>query len=221
MAALPRVALVDIDGTLLDSNYHHTVAWTRGFESVGRPVPAWRIHRHMGMGGDRLVAAVADDETEERHGDAVRERWETEFDAMLPETRLFDGACDLLDGLAARGVQVVLASSGKPKHADHALALLDAERRAVAWTTSEDAEKTKPHPELLETALAKVGAAPADAVVIGDAVWDVEAAKRLGIPAVVVLSGGFGREELLAAGARAAYDDPRALLEHLDEALDS
>jgi HAD superfamily hydrolase (TIGR01509 family) len=221
MTRHPRVALVDIDGTLLDSNYHHTVAWARGFASVSRPVPAWRIHRHMGMGGDRLVAAVADDDAEKQDGDAIRERWETEFDAMLPETRLFDGARDLLDGLAAHGVQVVLASSGKPKHADHALELLDASRRAAAWTTSEDADETKPHPDLLETALAKVGATPADAVVIGDAVWDVEAAARLGIPSVTLLCGGFGRDELLAAGARAAYDDPQDLLAHLDEALRS
>ena len=215
----PRVALVDIDGTLLDSNYHHTVAWTRGFESVGCVVPAWRIHRHMGMGGDRLVAAVAGDETEERHGDAIRERWEKEFDAMLPETRLFDAAGDLLDGLVDRDVQVVLASSGKPGHAEHALDLLDADRRAAAWTTSEDADQTKPHPDLLETALAKVGAEPADALVLGDAVWDVEAAQRLGIPSVMLLCGGFGRDELLSAGARATYADPRDLLAHLDEAL--
>jgi HAD superfamily hydrolase (TIGR01509 family) len=215
MPAHQRVALVDIDGTLLDSNYHHTVAWSRGFADAGCAVPLWRIHRHMGMGGDRLVAAVADDATEERHGDAIRETWEKEFDSMLAETRLFDGARDLLDGLADHGVQVVLASSGKPKHAEHALDLLDADERADAWTTSEDADRTKPHPELLETALAKVGARPADAFVIGDAVWDVEAGSRLGIPTLAVLCGGFGRDELLDAGARATYDDPRDLLDHL------
>jgi HAD superfamily hydrolase (TIGR01509 family) len=220
MAAHRRIALVDIDGTLLDSNYHHTLAWSRGFEAAGCTVPLWRIHRHMGMGGDRLVAAVADDTTEAQHGDAIRARWEQELHAMFAQTRLFDGARELLDRLAARGVDVVLASSGKPKHAEHALALLDAKERAAAWTTSEDVDKTKPHPELLEVALAKVGAEPADAVVVGDAVWDVEAGSRLGIPAVTVLCGGFGREELVAAGAVAAYDDPRDLLAHLDEALD-
>jgi HAD superfamily hydrolase (TIGR01509 family) len=219
MAAHQRVALVDIDGTLLDSNYHHTVAWSRGFDAAGCTAPLWRIHRHMGMGGDRLVAAVADDATEERHGDAIRERWEKEFDAMLPETQLFDGACELLDGLADRGLQVVLASSGKPKHAERALGLLDADERADAWTTSEDADQTKPHPELLEVALAKVDAQPTDAIVIGDAVWDVEAGSRLGIPTVALLCGGFGRDELLDAGARATYDDPRDLIDHLDEVL--
>jgi HAD superfamily hydrolase (TIGR01509 family) len=219
MAEHRRIALVDIDGTLLDSNYHHTVAWSRGFEAASCPVPLWRIHRHMGMGGDRLVAAVADDATEERHGDEIRERWEQEFDAMLPQTRLFDAARDLLDGLSAQGVEVVLASSGKPKHAEHALTLLDAEQRAAAWTTSEDVEKTKPHPELLEAALAKVGAQPSEAFVIGDAVWDVEAGARLQIPTVAVLCGGFGRQELLEAGAVAAYDDPGDLLTNLSTAL--
>ena len=150
-------------------------------------------------------------------GDAVRARWEKEFDAMLAETRLFHAARDLLDALAARHVEVVLASSGKPKHAQHALELLDADRRATAWTTSEDADRTKPHPELFETALEKVGAEPGDALVIGDATWDVEAASRLGIPAVALLCGGFGREDL--AGVWATYDDPSDLIDHLDEVL--
>jgi HAD superfamily hydrolase (TIGR01509 family) len=220
MAAHPRVALVDIDGTLLDSNYHHTVSWSRGFEAAGCDVPLWRIHRHMGMGGDRLVAAVTDDETEERHGDAIRERWEKEFDAMLPQTHLFEGARNLLDALAEHGVEVVLASSGKPEHAQHALALLDAEKRAAAWTTSEDADRTKPHPELLEVALAKVGADPAEALVVGDPVWDVEAGAPLDIPTVALLCGGFGRDELLRAGAVAAYDDPADLLDNLTAALE-
>jgi HAD superfamily hydrolase (TIGR01509 family) len=214
-----RIALVDIDGTLLDSNYHHTVAWSRGFQEAGYTVPLRRIHRHMGMGGDRLVAAVVDDAAEEEHGDAIRERWEKEFDSMLAETRLLDGARELLDGLADAGLQVVLASSGKPKHAGHALDLLDARERTTAWTTSEDAEETKPHPELLQAALSKVGGRPEEAVVIGDAVWDVEAASRIGIPTVALLCGGFGRDELLRAGAVAAYDDPRDLLEQLDVAL--
>ncbi|HEY0902665.1 MAG TPA: HAD family hydrolase [Marmoricola sp.] len=221
MPATPRAVLVDIDGTLLDSNYLHTVAWMRGFAAAGHVVPAWRIHRHMGMGGDKLVAAVAGDEVEETHGDAVRERWEQEFDAMLPETRLVDGATDLLDALAAAGLQVVLASSGRPRHADRALRLLDAAERGLAWTTSEDVEQTKPHPELLQVALGRVGASAGEALVIGDAVWDVEAASRLGIATVALLCGGFGRQELLDAGAVAAYDDPRDLQAHLGEALDS
>jgi HAD superfamily hydrolase (TIGR01509 family) len=214
-----HVAVVDIDGTLLDSNYHHTIAWSRAFTRAGHDVALWRIHRHIGMGGDRLVAAVAGEEVESRSGDAVRESWEKEYDSLIEQTRLFDAAGELLDALAAKGLQVVLASSSIPRHADHALELLDAKRRAAAWTTSEDAERSKPHPELIDRALDKVGAEPADAVMIGDAVWDVLAANQRNIPTIGLLCGGFGRDELREAGARTTYDDPRDLLEQLDGAL--
>jgi HAD superfamily hydrolase (TIGR01549 family) len=214
-----RVALVDIDGTLLDSNYHLSLAWARAFAHAGHDVPLWRIHRHMGMGGDRLVAAVAGDEVEERDGDTVRERWEKEYDDLIDETVLFAGATELLDALAEAGLQVVLASSSIPRHAAHALDLLDADRRAAACTTSEDAEESKPDSELLDRALEKVGADPSNAVMLGDAVWDVDAASRRDIPTVALLSGGFGRDELLGAGAVATYDDPVDLRHHLSEAL--
>jgi HAD superfamily hydrolase (TIGR01549 family) len=215
----PHVALVDIDGTLLDSNYHLSLAWARAFAALGHDVPVWRIHRHMGMGGDRLVGAVAGDEVEERDGDAIRERWEKEYDELIAETRLFDGAGELLDALSDAGLQVVLASSSIPRHAEHALSLLDADRRAAACTTSEDAEESKPDSELLDRALAKVGADASAAVMIGDAVWDVDAASRRDIPTISLLSGGFGRDELLGAGAVATYDDPADLRRHLAEAL--
>jgi HAD superfamily hydrolase (TIGR01549 family) len=213
------VAVVDIDGTLLDSNYHHAIAWSRAFAHAGHDVAVWRIHRHIGMGGDRLVAAVAGQEVEDRDGDTVRERWEKEYDALIDQTRLFDGARDLLDRFRGAGVQVVLASSSIPRHADHALRLLDAEERAAAWTTSEDAEESKPDPELIDRALDKVGAGPSTAVMIGDTVWDVLAANERRMPTIGLLCGGIGRDELLDAGARATYDDPRDLMDHLDEAL--
>lgn len=211
-------AVLDIDGTLLDSTYHHTLAWSRAFAHVGVDVSAWRVHRHIGMGGDRLVAAVAGDAVEERSGDAVRERWEQEYDAIIGETRLLDGARELLDALRAAGLKVVLASSSIPRHAEHALDLLDASEAADAWTTAEDAEESKPHPELLDEALERVGGHRA--VMVGDAVWDVEAAAERGIPTLGLRCGGFGKAELLEAGAVAVYDDPRGLVEHLEEALD-
>lgn len=212
------VAVLDIDGTLLDSNYHHAVAWSRAFDAhVDRHVPIAAIHRAIGMGGDRLVAALAGDEVEEQHGDDIRDRWEREYDAVMADTRLFDGATDLLAGLRKAGLKVVLASSSIPKHADHPLALLHADEHADAWTTSEDAEASKPDPELLDEALAKVGGGRS--VMIGDAVWDVEAAARRGDPTIALLGGGWGRQELLDAGAAAVYAYPAELLEHLDEAL--
>jgi HAD superfamily hydrolase (TIGR01549 family) len=212
--------VLDIDGTLLDSNYHHAVAWSRAFEQVlDRHVPIAAIHRHLGMGGDRLVAAVAGDEVEEQHGDAVRERWEREYDEVIDETRLFEQARELLAALGAAGLKVVLASSSIPKHAERPLELLRAGEHSDAWTTSEDAEESKPHPELLEEALAKVGGGRA--VMVGDAVWDVEAANAQGIPTIGLLCGGYGRQELLDAGAIAVYADPADLLAHLDEALEA
>lgn len=208
----------DIDGTLLDSNYHHAVAWSRAFEhELDRHVPIAAIHRHIGMGGDRLVAAVAGDEVEEQHGDAVRERWEEEYDRIIDETRLFEQARELLATVGRGGLKVVLASSSIPKHAERPLELLRADEHSDDWTTSEDAEESKPDPELLEEALEKVGGGRA--VMVGDAVWDVEAANAQGIPTIGLLSGGYGRQELLDAGAVAVYADPADLLAHLDEAL--
>ncbi|WP_243060816.1 HAD family hydrolase [Nocardioides sp. SR21] len=212
------VAVLDIDGTLLDSNYHHSVAWSRAFDQVlKRHVPVARIHRAIGMGGDRLVAHVAGDKVEQEHGDEVRGLWQKEYDAIIGDTKLFPYARNLLDGLRAAGLKVVLASSSIPRHAEHALYLLNAQERAGAWTTSEDAEESKPDPELLDVALEKVG--DGRALMIGDAVWDVKAARRLDIPTIGLLSGGSGRQELLDAGAVAVYDDPADLLDHLGEAL--
>jgi HAD superfamily hydrolase (TIGR01549 family) len=209
--------LFDIDGTLLDSNYHHALAWSRAFQSHGQPVAVWEIHRHIGMGGDRLVAAVAGEDAEERLGDDLRAAWEREFDAIAPQTRPLAGARELLAELGRRGLAVVLASSGIPKHTERALELLHADEHADAATSSEDAEDSKPDPELLDEALRRVGAS--GAFLVGDAVWDVIAANERGMPTVGLLSGGYGRAELLDAGAVAVYRDPADLLEHLDEAL--
>ncbi len=209
--------VLDVDGTLLDSNYHHTIAWARALEKVGHPVPLWRIHRAIGMGGDRLVAAVAGDDVEEEHGDEVREAWEAAYDEMQHETRLLPGARELLVTLQERGLEVALASSAIPKHAEHAFKLLDAGELADTATTSGDAEESKPHPELVDEALRRLRGK--EACLIGDSVWDVEAAKNAGLPAYGVLTGGFSRAELEEAGAVAVYDGVEDLLAHLDDLL--
>lgn len=214
-----EVALLDIDGTLLDSTYHHALAWSRAFADAGHPVPVWRLHRHIGMGGDRLIPSVSSDEIASRLGDELEERHKKAYDGLIGETRLLPGATELLDGLRAAGLRVVLASSSQPEHAEHALELLRAGERTDAWTTSEDASESKPDPELLEAALAQVEGSRA--VMIGDATWDVIAAAEVGIPTVALLSGGFGEEELRAAGAVAVQEDPADLLAHLDAALEA
>jgi HAD superfamily hydrolase (TIGR01509 family) len=208
----PRIVVLDVDGTLVDSNYQHALAWYRAFRSLGETFPVWRIHRLIGMGGDQLVAALGGDDVEARIGDAARDRWVEEADPLMTEVALLPGARELIVALKERGHRVVLASSGKPHHVDLALDLLDARTIADGWTTSEDVEETKPAPDLLHVALEKIGE-PADApsVVIGDSVFDVEAAKNAGMPAVVVRSGGFGDDELRDAGAIAIYDTPADL----------
>ena len=214
----PRIAVLDVDGTLVDSNYQHALAWYRAFRSLGETFPVWRIHRLIGMGGDQLVAALGGDEVEERIGEEARKRWVQEVDPLLAEAALLPGARELIVALKERGRRVVLASSGKPHHVERALDLLDAREIADAWTTSEDVEKTKPAPDLLQVALHKIGEPPdAPSVVIGDSVYDVEAAKNAGMPALVVRSGGFGDDELRDAGAVAIFDTPGDLTEALDE----
>jgi HAD superfamily hydrolase (TIGR01549 family) len=167
------------------------------------------------MGGDKLVAEVAGDEVEQQHGDEIRDRWEQEYDEVIRQTRLLPGAKELLAGLRDRGFEVALASSSIPKHAEHAFDLLDADDLADTATTSEDAEESKPDPELIEEALERVGGQ--GACVVGDSVWDIEAAERAGVPAYGVLTGGTSRADLEQAGALAVYRDAAELLERLDE----
>jgi len=212
-----RGVVLDVDGTLLDSVYQHTFAWTRAFRSAGHSVESWRVHRHIGMGGDRLVAAVAGEGVEESSGDKIREIWEQEYDAIIDDVAPLDGARDLLAALRDRGLKVALASSSIPKHADRAFELLEADRLADLTTTSEDADESKPDAELVEVAMDRLGTH--DAVMIGDAVWDVLAATRAGIPTLGVCSGGMGRQELLDAGAVEVHLGPADLLAHLDLGL--
>jgi HAD superfamily hydrolase (TIGR01509 family) len=213
-----RIVLLDVDGTLVDSNYQHALAWYRAFRSLGETFPVWRIHRLIGMGGDQLVAALGGDDVERRIGDEARERWVREADPLMAEVALLPGARELIVALKERGHRVVLASSGKPHHVERALDLLDVRDVVDGWTTSEDVESTKPAPDLLQVALQKIGE-PADApsLVIGDSVYDVAAAKNAGMPAVVVRSGGFGDDELRAAGALDIHDTPGDLAAALDE----
>ena len=203
------IAVLDVDGTLVDSNYQHALAWYRAFRSLGETFPVWRLHRLIGMGGDQLVTAIGGEELERRIGDAARERQVQEVDKLIGEMAPLPGARDLLLAIKERGHTLVLASSGKPHHVDAFLDLLDARDIADDWTTSGDVESSKPAPDLLQVALKKVGA-PQDAasVMVGDSTWDVEAAKNAGMPAIVVRSGGFGDDELTEAGAIALFDTP-------------
>jgi beta-phosphoglucomutase-like phosphatase (HAD superfamily) len=206
----PDTAVVDVDGTLVDTNYHHALAWARAFARSDLYPPVWQIHRAIGMGGDRLVAEVAGDQAERDHGDAVREAWTEEFDPLLREVRVLAGARELLGYLREHRVTVVLATSGKPEHVSHYLDLLGgrevaAEVVTAEVVTAEDADASKPAPDLVSAALDRVDAA--SAVMVGDSVWDVRAAAAVDVPTVCVRSGGFSVDELRDAGAAAVVDD--------------
>lgn len=218
MTTWPRpvdTVVLDVDGTLVDSNYHHTLAWWHAFREHGYDAPAFRIHRAIGMGGDRLVSAVAGDDVESEAGDRIRDSWEKHYDAVLDEIEPLPWARELLGALRDRGLQVALASSGIPRHTQHAVDVLRAGDTASTTTTSEDAEASKPDPELLEVALERVDAERA--VMVGDSVWDVRSGHEAGIPVVGVLTGGFGRTELADAGADVVCDDLQDLTRRLEE----
>jgi HAD superfamily hydrolase (TIGR01509 family) len=207
-------AILDVDGTLVDTNYHHTIAWSRAFAECGLTPPLWRIHRHIGMGGDQLVAAVAGDAAEPQHGDAIRDAEKRIYGELIDEVRPLEGARELIEALKHRGHTVVLASSAKQDEVDSYLDLLDARELADDWTTSADVEETKPKPDLVAAALAKAG--ELSAVMVGDTVWDVEAAARADLKTVGLLSGGFAEAELREAGAVAVFESPAALRASLD-----
>jgi HAD superfamily hydrolase (TIGR01549 family) len=212
---MPPAALLDVDGTLVDTNYHHAIAWYRAFRQNDIVLPIWRIHRHIGMGGDQLVAALCDDETENEKGDDIRDAETTLYFELIDEVRPLAGSRELMEDLKGRGHAIVLASSAKAEEVEHYLDLLDARELADDWTTSADVEATKPEPDLVRAAMDKAG--NGDAVMVGDTTWDCEAAKRAGVPTVAVLTGGFSEAELREAGAAAVFHSIEELRQTLDE----
>jgi HAD superfamily hydrolase (TIGR01509 family) len=212
---MPPAAILDIDGTLVDTNFHHAVAWYRAFRQHEIVLPIWRIHRHIGMGGDQMIAALCGDSTEEEQGDDIRAAEKVLYSELIGEVEPLKGARQLIVDLKDRGHSVVLASSAKQEEVDHYLDLLDARDLADDWTTSADVESTKPEPDLVQAAMEKAG--DGDAVMVGDTTWDVEAAGRAGIQAVTVRTGGFSASELEDAGAVAVFDSIEELRGALDE----
>lgn len=214
---MPPAAILDVDGTLVDTNYQHALAWYRAFRRHEIVLPIWRIHRAIGMGGDQLVAHLAGDEVERERGDAIRAVEGDCYSELIDEVEPLAGARELLRELKDRGHAVVLASSAKAKEVDHYLDLLDARDVADGWTTSADVEATKPEPDLVQAAVEKAGAETA--VMVGDSVWDCEAAKRAGLETVAVLTGGFAEQELRDAGAAVVFESIEDLRGALDDTL--
>jgi HAD superfamily hydrolase (TIGR01509 family) len=198
--------LVDVDGTLLDTNYLHTLAWARAFRDLGEWAPMNAIHRLMGMGGDHLVPELFGREIP--GADAAHTR---RFAELEPEARPFPGAAILLRRLHEANLVVVLATSSPERDVAGMRKRLDADDAIDAVVDGDEVTSSKPSPEIFETACAKANVDPTAAVVIGDSVWDVWAARAAGLKCLVVESGGFGRLELLEAGALAVYRDAQDL----------
>ena len=203
---MSTAAILDIDGTLVDTNYYHAITWSRAFRARNVMLPIWRIHRHIGMGGDQLVAALAGEEVERREGDAIREVEAERYMELIDEVQALRGARELIEELKRRVDRVVLASSARQPEVEHYLDLLDARDLADDWTSSADVESTKPEPDLIRVAKEKAGTD--SALMVGDSVWDCEAAARAGLASVAVLTGGFSEEELRDAGASAVFAGP-------------
>jgi HAD superfamily hydrolase (TIGR01509 family) len=215
MADKPVAAILDIDGTLVDSNYQHALAWFRAFRLHGITIPVWRCHRAIGMGGDQLVPYLAGEGFEREQGDIVRVEEHALFQQLIHEVQPFAGARGLIEDLKARGCRVALASSAQEEDVARYLDLLDARELADGWTDSGSVEHTKPAPDLVVAALELVGGGPG--VMIGDSTWDVEAAKAADVETICVRTGGFGADELLEAGATAVYESIGELRERLSE----
>jgi HAD superfamily hydrolase (TIGR01549 family) len=208
-------AILDIDGTLVDSNYQHAIAWYRALRQHGHVLPIWRIHRHIGMGGDQLVASLCGDEVEAQQGDDLRDAEKALYMALIDEVEPLAGARELIVDLQRMGRRIVLASSAKPDEVEHYLDLLDARGLADAWTTAGDVESTKPEPDLVHAALDR--AQTDSAVMVGDSTWDCEAAQRAGVQTIAVLTGGFSEQELREAGAVAVFHSIEELRRRLSQ----
>src|SRR5436305_9508164 len=166
------LAILDIDGTLVDTNYQHALAWYRAFRRHGIVLPVWRIHRHIGMGGDQVVAALTDERTENELGDKIRAAEKELYFELIEEVEPMEGSRELIEQLRRRDHTVVLASSAKEEEVEHYLDLLDARELANAWTTSSDVESTKPEPDLVKAALERSEEDEGDAIMVGDTPWD-------------------------------------------------
>uniref|UniRef100_A0A942SYR1 HAD family hydrolase n=1 Tax=Neobacillus citreus TaxID=2833578 RepID=A0A942SYR1_9BACI len=206
--------LFDIDGTLVDSNYAHVDAWWRACREAGAPVDAWRVHRAIGMDSAKLLESLLPD-ADDGVRDAAKQFHTAYYAEHMPRLRLLPGARDLLRAVAERGHAVVLATSAPQAELERLRALLDAEQWITAVTSSEDVDQAKPAPGIVQVALDRVDASAEHAVMVGDAMWDVEAAAKVGVPCVSVMTGGIGGDELRNAGAVEVHDDAAAVLEAL------
>jgi HAD superfamily hydrolase (TIGR01509 family) len=208
---VPKVVVLDVDGTLMDTNYLHVEAWARAFEEVEHRVPRVELHKQVGKGSDLLISEFVEDEGTAEKIDELH----SEFYGKLQEYgHPLPGAKELIPSLVERGYDVWFVTSAKDEELEHHMDELEAEAKISGVVNSSDVENSKPAPDIFELTLEKAGASPDETVAVGDAIWDIEAAERAGIPTVAVLTGGaFSEEELKEAGAVEVYKNCAALLE--------
>ena len=207
-----RGVLFDVDGTLVDSNYFHTLAWWQAFRRFGHAVPMAAIHRAVGMGGDKLIAHLLGDSREAEQDGELKSSHGAIFSTLWPSLVAFEGASELIRRCASNGLAVVLASSAGSRDLDVLRRALDTDQAIAAATSSSDAAESKPAPDILEAALDAGGLRAEDVVFVGDSVWDVEASAKLGIPTIGLTCGGTSGAELREAGAAEVFRGPDELL---------
>ncbi len=210
---MPTTAIFDIDGTLVDTNYQHALAWYRAFRQQGVIMPIWQIHRAIGIGSDRIVEMLAGERVEQALGETLRAAQGPLYQEMIGEVEPMDGAHELLRDLKEAGHAIILASSAEEKDAERYIDLLEAESFIDGYTTSADVKASKPEPDIVNAAIQKAGGGPA--VMIGDSTWDCKAATRAQVPSIGVLTGGFSEQELTEAGATVVFDSVEHLRAHL------
>ena len=210
---MPLTAIFDIDGTLVDTNYQHALAWYRAFRQHGVVMPIWQIHRAIGIGSDRVVEMLAGEQIEQELGETLRAAEGPLYQEMIDEVEPMKGAHELLRDLKRTGHAVILASSAEEKEAERYIKLLDATEFVDGYTTSADVKQSKPEPDIVHAAIEKAGGGAA--VMIGDSTWDCKAATRAQLPSIGVLTGGFSEQELTEAGATIVFDSVEHLREHL------
>lgn len=210
----PNGVLFDLDGTLVDSSYQHTIAWWHAFRDAGVQVPMREIHRAIGMGADSLVPHLI-----ERQDDDLSTAHDHYYAPYLEQVQVFEGAADLLRACRGLGLTVVLASSSEESQLQRLRRALAADDAIDHVTTGSDVDQSKPAPDLIELALQRASLQPHEAVMVGDTKWDVESAGKAGVPCVALMSGGWDAQELRAAGAVEVWESPQALLIGLKDSL--
>ena len=209
-----RGILFDVDGTLVDTSYQHTIAWSQAFRDAGLRVPMRDIHRAIGMGADTLLPHLIG------HEDAdIRIGHDHYYAPYLEQVQPFEGAAELLRACSRLGLTVALVTSARSSQLERVRKALQADDAIDHATTGDDVQTSKPAPDLTNTALRRAALLPEDTVMVGDTKWDIESAAKAGLPCIAVMTGGWAADELRLAGAAEVWDSPAQLLHSLHDSL--